>query len=50
MNEEWASFFAEHRFLVGISIDGPAHLHNQYRLNCAGKGTHEHAMKAIDLL
>jgi uncharacterized protein len=32
--------FAEHHFLVGLSIDGPAHLHNQYRVNRAGKGTH----------
>ena len=50
MNEEWASFFAEYRFLVGISIDGPAHLHNQYRQNRAGKGTYERVMNAIDLL
>ncbi|EIR7570967.1 radical SAM protein, partial [Salmonella enterica subsp. enterica serovar Agbeni] len=50
IDEEWARFFAEHRFLIGVSIDGPAHLHNQYRVNRAGKGTHEKVMEAIALL
>ncbi|MBK4714972.1 MULTISPECIES: anaerobic sulfatase maturase [Tenebrionibacter/Tenebrionicola group] len=50
LNDEWARFFAEHHFLVGVSIDGPAHLHNQYRVNRAGKGTHEKVMAAIALL
>src|SRR6516162_2316469 len=27
VDDEWAAFFAEHKFLVGLSIDGPAHLH-----------------------
>lgn len=50
VDEEWARFFAEEHFLVGISIDGPAHLHNQYRVNRAGKGTHDKVMAAIALL
>lgn len=50
LNDEWAQFFAEHHFLVGLSIDGPAHLHNQYRVNRAGKGTHEQVMAAMALL
>lgn len=50
LNDEWAQFFAEHHFLVGLSIDGPAHLHNQYRVNRAGKGTHAQVMAAMTLL
>lgn len=50
LNDEWASFFAENQFLIGLSIDGPAHLHNQYRVNRAGKGTHEQVVAAMALL
>ncbi len=50
LNDEWASFFARQGFLIGLSIDGPAHLHNQYRVNRAGKGTHEQVMAAMALL
>lgn len=50
LNDEWASFFAKHGFLIGLSIDGPAHLHNQYRVNRAGKGTHEQVTAAMALL
>lgn len=50
LNEEWANFFSENGFLIGLSIDGPAHLHNQYRVNRAGKGTHRQVMAAMALL
>lgn len=50
LNDEWAHFFAENRFLIGLSIDGPAHVHNQYRVNRAGKGTHEQVVVAMALL
>lgn len=50
LNEAWAKFFARHGFLIGLSIDGPAHLHNQYRVNRAGKGTHKQVMAAMALL
>ena len=50
VDDEWARFFAEQGFLVGLSIDGPAHLHNQYRVNRAGKGTHEKVVAAMALL
>ncbi len=47
VNDEWARFFAEQHFLIGLSIDGPASLHNHYRLNRAGKGTHEQVVAAM---
>lgn len=50
LNDEWGQFFAENRFLIGLSIDGPAHVHNQYRVNRAGKGTHEQVVAAMALL
>ena len=39
IDEEWAEFFKEHGFLVGISIDGPHELHDAYRVNKGGKGS-----------
>lgn len=50
LNDEWARFFAEHRFLIGISIDGPQALHDRYRTSRSGKGTHAQVLAALTLL
>lgn len=50
INDEWGSFFAEHRFLVGVSLDGPAHLHDRYRVNRAGRGTHAQVIRGLRIL
>ena len=39
INQEWAKFLVQYNFLVGISLDGPEHVHNYYRVNKQGKGT-----------
>lgn len=44
LDEEWARFLAEHQFLVGISIDGPAHLHDAYRRDRGGRATFERVL------
>jgi serine-type anaerobic sulfatase-maturating enzyme len=36
LDAEWAGFFKEHEFLVGISIDGPREIHDTFRLTRAG--------------
>jgi uncharacterized protein len=48
LDEEWCRFLSENKFLVGISIDGPGHLHDYYRLDLGGNGTFERVMKAIE--
>ena len=50
IDEEWAAFFREHDFLVGISIDGPRQLHNAYRVNKGGKGSFDQVMAGLDFL
>ena len=50
LDEEWAAFFAEHEFLVGISIDGPQDLHDAYRVNKGGKGSFDQVMRGLDVL
>ncbi len=39
IDEKWARFFRKYSFLVGLSIDGPEHVHDKYRRLAKGKGT-----------
>lgn len=41
LNRQWAKFLKKYDWLVGLSLDGPAHIHDNYRFNKAGKGTHK---------
>jgi uncharacterized protein len=47
LDEEWAAFFREHDFLVGVSIDGPRKLHDAYRVNKGGKGSFDEVMRGL---
>ena len=50
LDEEWAVFLKENRFLVGISLDGDKSLHNLYRKGPAGEDTWNLALKGLKLL
>lgn len=50
LDDEWCMFLAQHRFLVGLSLDGPAEIHNQYRVTKGGRPTHKLVMRALKLL
>jgi uncharacterized protein len=50
LNEEWALFLKEHRFLVGLSIDGPRELHDRFRVNKGGAPTFDKVMAAARVL
>lgn len=50
INEEWAAFFAENGFLLGVSLDGAQSLHDLYRRDDAGRGTFQRIMHGIELL
>jgi serine-type anaerobic sulfatase-maturating enzyme len=47
LDAEWAAFFGEHDFLVGISIDGPRELHDAYRVNKGGKGSFDDVIRGL---
>lgn len=49
IDEEWARFLAKHHFLVGLSLDGPAELHNLNRPDAAGRDTFNRVMRAVRL-
>ena len=46
----WARFFRENKFLVGLSVDGPAFIHDRYRLDRGGASTFSRVMQGLSLL
>jgi uncharacterized protein len=50
ITDEMAAHLAEFKFLVGVSVDGPADLHDRFRMNAAGAGTHASVMRGIEIL
>ena len=50
LDEEWAAFFKDNDFLVGISIDGPRELHDTHRVNKGGKGSFDQVMRGLSFL
>jgi len=46
----WASFLAEEKFVVGISIDGPGDLHNRFRVAPGGEPSLSRVLKGYDIL
>lgn len=49
LDEEWASFLADHHFLVGLSLDGTKYTHDAYRRMPDGKETFSEIMKTVEL-
>jgi uncharacterized protein len=47
VTDEWAAFFAENGFGVGVSIDGPAWLHDRQRVRRSGAASHDAVMRGV---
>ena len=50
LDDDWAAFFRQHGFLVGLSIDGPAEIHDTYRVDKGGKGSFGRVMNGLAAL
>ncbi len=50
IDKPMAEYFAEHNFLLGVSLDGPKDIHNKFRLTIDGKPTHNKVMQGINHL
>lgn len=50
VSDEFARFFHDNQFLVGISIDGPEHLHDHFRRDASGRGSFKAVMNGIEQL
>jgi uncharacterized protein len=50
LDDRWGEFLAQHKFLVGLSIDGPARLHDAYRVDRGGQPTFDRVMAGLSVL
>jgi uncharacterized protein len=50
LDDAWCKFFRAHDFLIGLSMDGPPDLHDHYRVDKGGAGTHHKVLAAARLL
>ena len=50
VSKEWADLFRRWNVGVGVSIDGPQHMHDANRVTRAGKGTFDRAIRGARLL
>jgi uncharacterized protein len=50
LDDAWCAFFKENNFLIGISIDGPRHLHDTHRVDKGGGPTFDRVMRGLRLL
>ena len=50
ITDEFANFLGEYKFLLGVSLDGPAAFHDYYRKTIGQKATHSLVMRGIDRL
>lgn len=49
IDDAWAAFLSENKFLVGLSLDGSKVLHDKYRKNADGEGTYERTLETARL-
>jgi len=50
LDDDWAVFFKENHYLVGLSLDGPRELHDAYRITKQGQGSFDAVVRAWELL
>ncbi|HKD76967.1 MAG TPA: cyclophane-forming radical SAM/SPASM peptide maturase GrrM/OscB [Ktedonobacterales bacterium] len=47
ITDDWCELFRDHDVGVGVSLDGPRHLHDAHRITRGGRGTFERTMAGI---
>jgi len=50
INQGWVDFFKRNSFGVGVSIDGPAELHDLVRVQTDGRGSYDQVVSGINQL
>jgi len=49
IDEEWAKFFHEHNYLIGLSLDGPKDINDLHRIDKKDKGSYNSIMQTAKL-
>ncbi|MBP7869146.1 MAG: anaerobic sulfatase maturase [Candidatus Hydrogenedentes bacterium] len=50
LDDAWAAFFAEKKFLIGLSLDGPERFHDAFRRDAGGGPTFRRVMTSMETL
>ncbi len=50
IDNKWCKFLAKEKFLIGLSLDGPRHIHNKFRVDRGGNPTFDRVMKTLKLM
>jgi uncharacterized protein len=50
IDDEWAAFLQENRYLVGLSVDGPRAMHDAYRISKSGEPVFDQVIDAWECL
>jgi len=50
INDDFARYLSEYKFLLGVSLDGPQYIHDHYRKFTGKKGTFDRVMRSIEIL
>ena len=47
IDDDWCALFKRWSIRVGVSIDGPKHIHDARRVDRSGRGTHDRVMRGV---
>ena len=50
IDDEWAAFFKQNNYLVGLSLDGPREMHDAYRITKQGQGSFDEVVRGWEYL
>ena len=50
IDDEWAAFFKENNYLVGLSLDGPREMHDAFRITKQGTGSFDEVVRGWNIL
>lgn len=50
LDESWCEFLKENNFFLGLSIDGPKHLHDHFRMTASGESSFDRVYRGAQLL